>query len=99
VAVRWCRCCLRPRNIGVHAIIARSTSGTSRSMMNAAIRRMWELGTPAFLLSCPKSEGSFLGNLKPRVLPPGRAQFINRRRAVRLVQTPLAEGVTKPDGA
>jgi len=58
---------------------------------------MWELGTPALLLSCPKSEGSFLGNLKPRVLPVGRGQFVNRRRAVRLVQTPLVEGFTKPD--
>ncbi|MFE3785121.1 type VII secretion protein EccCb [Amycolatopsis sp. NPDC059090] len=79
-------------DIGVHVIIARSTSGASRSMMNPAIRRMWELGTPALLLSCPKNEGAFLGNLKPRVFPPGRGQFVNRRRAVRLVQTPLTEG-------
>jgi S-DNA-T family DNA segregation ATPase FtsK/SpoIIIE len=50
------------------------------------------------MLSCPKSEGSFLGNLKPRTLPPpGRAQFVNRRRAVRLVQTPLVEGFVKPE--
>ncbi|WP_086671887.1 type VII secretion protein EccCa [Amycolatopsis pretoriensis] len=81
-------------DIGVHLIIARSTAGASRSMMNPAIRRLWELGTPAMLLSCPKSEGAFLGNLKPRVLPPGRAQFVNRRRSVRLVQTPL---VPAPD--
>jgi S-DNA-T family DNA segregation ATPase FtsK/SpoIIIE len=78
-------------DVGAHVIIARSTSGASRSMSNQAIRRMWELGTPAVLLSCPKTEGSFLGNLRPRVLPPGRAQFINRRRAVRLLQTPLVK--------
>lgn len=84
-------------DIGVHIIIARSTASASRSMMSQAVRRMWELGTPALLLSCPKSEGSFLGNLKPRVLPVGRGQFVNRRRAVRLVQTPLVEGFTKPD--
>jgi S-DNA-T family DNA segregation ATPase FtsK/SpoIIIE len=77
-------------DVGVHVIVARSTAGASRSMMNPAIRRMWELGTPALLLSCPKSEGAFLGNLKPRPLPPGRGQFVNRRRSVRLVQTPLA---------
>jgi S-DNA-T family DNA segregation ATPase FtsK/SpoIIIE len=82
-------------DVGVHVIIARSTSGASRSMMNQAIRRMWELGTPALLLSCPKNEGSFLGNLKPRVLPVGRGQFVNRRRSVRLVQTPLVEGFEK----
>jgi S-DNA-T family DNA segregation ATPase FtsK/SpoIIIE len=86
-------------DIGVHIIIARSTTGGSRSMSNQAVRRMWELGTPAVLLSCPKTEGSFLGNLKPRTLPPGRAQFINRRRAVRLVQTPLVEGYAKPENS
>jgi DNA segregation ATPase FtsK/SpoIIIE, S-DNA-T family len=78
-------------DVGAHIIIARSTAGAGRSMGNQAIRRMWELGTPAVLLSCPKSEGSFLGSLKPRVLPPGRAQFINRRRSVRLLQTPLVD--------
>ncbi|RSN39949.1 secretion protein EccC [Amycolatopsis sp. WAC 04197] len=78
-------------DVGLHVIIARSTTGGGRSMSNPAIRRMWELGTPALMLSCPKSEGAFLGNLKPRVLPAGRAQFVNRRRAVRLVQTPLVE--------
>lgn len=83
-------------DVGVHVILARSTAGASRSMGNAAIRRMWELGTPALLLSCPKSEGAFLGNLKPRVLPAGRAQFINRRRSVRLVQTPLVDDDPRP---
>ncbi|WP_410586378.1 type VII secretion protein EccCa [Amycolatopsis sp. lyj-23] len=83
-------------DVGVHVIIARGTAGAGRSMGNAAIRRMWELGTPALLLSCPKSEGAFLGNLKPRVLPPGRAQFVNRRRSVRLVQTPLVDEDPRP---
>ena len=83
-------------DVGVHIILARSTAGASRSMSNPAIRRMWELGTPALLLSCPKTEGAFLGNLRPRVLPPGRAQFINRRRSVRLVQTPLVEDDSPP---
>ncbi|WP_224390914.1 type VII secretion protein EccCb [Pseudonocardia sp. ICBG1293] len=79
-------------DIGLHLIVARSTSGASRSMMNAVMRRMWELGTPAVLFSCPRDEGAFLGTVKPRTLPAGRAQFINRRRGVRLVQTPLQRG-------
>jgi S-DNA-T family DNA segregation ATPase FtsK/SpoIIIE len=83
-------------DVGVHIIIARSTAGAARSMSNPAIRRMWELGTPALLMSCPKTEGAFLGNLKPRVLPTGRAQFVNRRRAIRLVQTPLVELPEQP---
>lgn len=55
------------------------------------MRRPWELGTPVLLFSCPKDEGNFVGDLRPRQLPPGRAQFVNRRRVVRLAQTPLLD--------
>ena len=55
------------------------------------MRRLWELGTPALMLSCPREEGTFLGNIKPRKLIAGRAQFVNRRRNVRLVQTARAD--------
>ncbi|MGW5578506.1 type VII secretion protein EccCa [Micromonospora chokoriensis] len=75
-------------DIGLHLIIARSTAGAGRAMTNPLIRRAWELGSPAMLFSCPREEGTFLGTLRPRTLPPGRAQYVNRRRAVRLVQTP-----------
>lgn len=74
--------------IGLHVIIARSTSGATRAMMEPAIRRMWELGTPATLLSYPKEEGKFLGEATPRRLPPGRAQLVTRR-GVKLIQTGL----------
>ena len=36
--------------------------------------------------SYPKEEGKFLGEAKPRQLPPGRAQLVTRR-GVRLMQT------------
>ena len=72
--------------IGLHVIIARSTSGAMRAMMDPVIRRMWELGTPATLLSYPKEEGKFLGEAAPRRLPPGRAQLVTRR-GVKLIQT------------
>jgi DNA segregation ATPase FtsK/SpoIIIE, S-DNA-T family len=78
-------------DIGLHLIIARSTAGASRAMMNPALRRAWELGSPAMLFSCPREEGAFLGTLRPRTLPTGRAVYLNRRRAVRLVQTPVIE--------
>jgi len=76
-------------DIGLHLIIARRTAGASRTMSNPVVRRAWELGSPAMLFSCPREEGAFLGNIRPRVLPTGRAQYIDRRRSVRLVQTPL----------
>ncbi|WP_213453727.1 type VII secretion protein EccCa [Rhizomonospora bruguierae] len=72
--------------IGLHVVVARSTSGAMRAMMDPVIRRMWELGTPATLLSYPKEEGRFLGEAAPRRLPPGRAQLVTRR-GVRLMQT------------
>ncbi|MFF2141681.1 type VII secretion protein EccCa [Kitasatospora sp. NPDC058190] len=78
--------------IGMHMVIARSTSGAMRAMMDPVLRHLWELGNPALLFSYPKEEGKFLGEAKPRTLPAGRAQLVTRR-SVRLVQTGL---VTAP---
>jgi S-DNA-T family DNA segregation ATPase FtsK/SpoIIIE len=79
-------------HIGLHLVVSRSTSGAMRAMMDPLLRRLWELGNPALLLSYPKEEGKFLGEAKPRTLPAGRAQLVTRRN-VRLVQTGL---VTAP---
>jgi S-DNA-T family DNA segregation ATPase FtsK/SpoIIIE len=73
-------------HIGFHLIVARSTSGAMRALMDPVIRRMWELGTPGLLFSYPKEEGKFLGEAAPRKLPPGRAQLVTRR-GVKLIQT------------
>ena len=75
-------------HIGLHLIIARSSSGAMRAMMDPLLRRMWELGSPAVLLSYPKEEGKFLGEAKPRTLPAGRAQLVTRRH-IQLIQTGL----------
>ena len=79
------------QHIGLHLIIARSTSGAMRAMMDPLLRRLWELGNPAVLLSFPKEEGKFLGEAKPRALPAGRAQLVTRRN-IRLIQT----GIVSP---
>ncbi|MFD9391147.1 type VII secretion protein EccCa [Streptomyces sp. NPDC060000] len=75
-------------NIGMHMVLARSSSGAMRAMMDPMLRRLWELGNPALLLSYPKEEGKFIGEAKPRILVPGRAQLVTRR-GIRLVQTGL----------
>jgi S-DNA-T family DNA segregation ATPase FtsK/SpoIIIE len=72
--------------IGMHLVVARSTSGAGRAMMDPVVRRMWELGTPGVLFSYPREEGKFLGEAAPRKLPPGRAQLVTRR-GVSLMQT------------
>lgn len=86
--------------IGLHVILARSTSGAMRSMMDPAVRRLWELGTPGLVFSYPKEEGKFLGEAIPRKLPPGRAQLVTRR-GVRLIQTAIATELAsmQPSGA
>ncbi len=82
-------------HIGLHMIVARSTSGAMRSVMDPLIRRMWELGNPALLFSYPKEEGKFIGEAKPRTLPAGRAQLVTRR-TVQLVQTGLVSAAPSP---
>jgi DNA segregation ATPase FtsK/SpoIIIE, S-DNA-T family len=74
--------------LGLHVIVARSANGAARGMGDPLLRRLAEVNTPALLLSCPPSEGHILGDVKPRQLPPGRAQHITRRRTVQ-VQTAL----------
>ncbi|MFF0410529.1 type VII secretion protein EccCa [Kitasatospora sp. NPDC004745] len=85
-------------HIGLHLVVARSTSGAMRAVMDPLLRRMWELGNPALLLSYPKEEGRFLGEARPRTLPPGRAQLVTRR-TVTLVQTGLVSAPPAPTGA
>ena len=51
---------------------------------------LFRSGAPALLLSYPKEEGKFLGEAKPRTLPPGRAQLVTRRD-ITLVQLGLAD--------
>jgi S-DNA-T family DNA segregation ATPase FtsK/SpoIIIE len=80
--------------IGLHVVLARSTTNGLRGMNDPLIRRIWDLGTPGLLMSCPKDEVSFLGDAKPLTLPPGRAQLVVRRQLAGLVQTALVdEGV------
>jgi S-DNA-T family DNA segregation ATPase FtsK/SpoIIIE len=84
-------------HIGLYIIVARSSSGAMRAMMDPVIRRIWELGSPGVLFSYPKEEGKFLGEAVPRKLPPGRAQLVTRR-GIRLIQTGAIVDVTNRNG-
>ncbi|TXC99881.1 type VII secretion protein EccCa [Streptomyces sp. ISID311] len=76
--------------VGLHIVVARSATGAGRGLGDQLLRSMDEVNTPGLLLSCPPSEGYLFGNIKPRNLPPGRAQYIARRKAT-LMQTALVE--------
>ncbi|MFG2956503.1 type VII secretion protein EccCa [Streptomyces sp. NPDC048291] len=77
--------------LGLHIVVARSATGAGRGLNDQLLRRLDEVNTPGVLMSCPPSEGYVFGNVKPRVLPPGRALHIVRRKPV-LIQTALAAG-------
>ena len=75
--------------IGLHLIITRSSANGMRGMTDPMLRRMWDTGTNGVLLSARKEEGAFLGDARCKTLPPGRAQLVNRRRGITIVQTGL----------
>ncbi|GAA3390145.1 type VII secretion protein EccCa [Streptomyces roseoviridis] len=75
------------RDTGVRFIIARNSAGASRSMYEAFMQRIKELGAQGVVLSGDPSEGDLLGTARPRPMPPGRGYFVSRRGAASLVQT------------
>ncbi|WP_040788677.1 type VII secretion protein EccC [Nocardia paucivorans] len=66
------------RDIGMHLIIARRAGGASRAMYDKVLGRMKDLSVDALLMSAPKDEGKFLGDIRATKLPPGRGNLISR---------------------
>ncbi|MFG3494505.1 type VII secretion protein EccCa [Streptomyces sp. NPDC047928] len=74
------------RDTGVRFIIARNTAGASRSMYEAFMQRIKELGAQGVVLSGDPQEGDLIGNVRPRPMPAGRGYFASRKGGVSLVQ-------------
>ncbi|MDI9888755.1 type VII secretion protein EccCa [Streptomyces sp. HNM0645] len=74
------------RDTGVRFIIARNTAGASRSMYEAFMQRIKELGAQGVVLSGDPQEGDLIGSVRPRPMPPGRGYFASRKGGVSLVQ-------------
>jgi S-DNA-T family DNA segregation ATPase FtsK/SpoIIIE len=74
------------RDIGLRLVIARRVGGATRAMMDPVLSRLRDLGSPGVLMSGPRDEGPFFGNLRPHPLPPGRGFLLTRREGLRLVQ-------------
>jgi S-DNA-T family DNA segregation ATPase FtsK/SpoIIIE len=77
-------------DIGLHLVLSRGAAGAMRMSMDPVIRRLQETNSPDVVLSTPPSEGPLVGNVKPRILLPGRALLCTRRNS-RLIQTPWLE--------
>ncbi|MFG2631471.1 type VII secretion protein EccCa [Streptomyces sp. NPDC048473] len=76
--------------LGFHMVVARAAAGAMRGLNDPLVRRMLEVNAPGLLMSCPPSEGYVFGNVKPRILPPGRGMYITRRSTVQM-QTALVD--------
>lgn len=74
------------RDIGLHVVITRRIGGASRALFDPVIGRIRELASPGIMMSGPREEGPLFGNVRPQVLPPGRAWLFTRREGARLVQ-------------
>ncbi|MBT0770192.1 type VII secretion protein EccCa [Kineosporia sp. J2-2] len=66
-------------DIGLHVVLARSAAGSTRTSMDAVVRRLQESNTPDVALSSPATEMPLLNGTRPRPLPPGRGQLVTRR--------------------
>jgi DNA segregation ATPase FtsK/SpoIIIE, S-DNA-T family len=78
------------RDVGVHLIVARRTSGTARAF-DPVLQRLRELGTQGLLLSGDRAEGPLLHGIRAEELPVGRARLVRRRASpvqVQLAHTP-----------
>lgn len=76
------------RDIGLHLILARTSSGAARTMTDPVIRALRELATPGLLLSGGREDGPLIGAVTATAQPPGRGILVRRNRANLLVQTP-----------
>ncbi|MER7930262.1 type VII secretion protein EccCa [Streptomyces sp. NPDC096057] len=76
--------------VGLHMVVTRSAANSMRGLNDPLVRRLLEVNAPGLLLSCPPSEGYVFGSVKPRILPPGRANYITRR-SVTQIQTAFLE--------
>lgn len=66
------------QDIGLHVIIARRMGGAARSVYEAVLQNLSELGTTGILLSGNPEEGAVIGRVRPVRSAPGRARVVSR---------------------
>lgn len=66
------------QDIGLHVIIARRMGGAARSVYEAVLQNLGELGTTGILLSGNPEEGAVIGRVRPVRSAPGRARAVSR---------------------
>ncbi|NUR29039.1 MAG: type VII secretion protein EccCa [Catenulispora sp.] len=76
------------RDIGLHLIVGRTSSGAARAMMDPLVRGLRELASPGVILSGAREDGPLIGAVSAMSQPPGRGILVRRNRPNLLVQTP-----------
>lgn len=66
------------QDIGLHVIIARRMGGAARSVYEAVLQNLSELGTTGVLLSGNPEEGAVIGRVRLVRSAPGRARVVSR---------------------
>ncbi|MER5888277.1 type VII secretion protein EccCa [Streptomyces sp. NPDC001941] len=84
--------------IGLHVVLARAATGASRQ--DPLTRKLQEVNSAGLLMSCPPSEGFVFDGVRPRILPPGRAMRVSRRKAALMqLALPARTGEDDPEAA
>jgi DNA segregation ATPase FtsK/SpoIIIE, S-DNA-T family len=81
------------RDAGMHVVLARSSGGAARAMLDPVIGRLVESGAPALLLSGDPHEGPLLRGVRAEPLPPGRGRLLRRRGRAAMLQLAQAGAV------
>ncbi len=74
------------RDLGLHLVLARSTSGAARAMFEPLLGGLRDAGCMTLLMSSSPDEGLTIGAVRPSQLPPGRGVLIPRRGDPQLIQ-------------
>ena len=84
------------RDAGIHVVLARSSGGAARAMLDPVIGRLVESGAPALILSGDPHEGPLLRGVRAEPLPPGRGRLLRRRGRAAMLQLAQAGPAGRP---
>ncbi len=74
------------RDLGLHVVLARSSSGAARAMFEPLLAGLRDAGCMTLLMSTSPEEGLAIGPVRPSQLPAGRGVLITRRGDPQLIQ-------------
>jgi len=83
-------------DVGLHIVLARRVSGSSRSSFEPFMQRVRELGGAGIVLAGDPQEGAVLGAARASALPPGRGLLVRRRERPELVQIAISDPAGTP---